>query len=79
MQIIIKSAATREETTSKGTVLQKQQAAIETGRDFPLVFELTVQRPYAPGRYAFAVESFRVNRFGGLELNPYDLALVPIK
>jgi hypothetical protein len=79
MQVTIKSASLRQETTNKGTVLQKQQAAVETGRDFPLVFELTVREAYPPGRYELAPESYRVSRFGGLEIDPYGIALRPLK
>ncbi|MGK2927911.1 MAG: single-stranded DNA-binding protein [Lysobacterales bacterium] len=79
MEITIKSAQTRTETTTKGTVLLKQQAAMESGRDYPLVFELTVKQPYAPGKYTLGAASFRAGRFGGLELDSYGLQLVPLK
>jgi len=79
MEIIIKSSNVRQEKTRKDNIMIKQQAAIELGRDFPMVFELTVQSPYPPGRYHIAPESFRVNQYGGLELSPYDLTLVPVK
>lgn len=79
MEILIKSENTRIEKTRRGTELRKQQAAVDQGADYPLPFELTVDEPYPPGRYVLDVWSFRVNPFGGLELNPYNIRLVPAK
>ena len=79
MEIHIKSTNTRMEETSKGTKLVKQQAAIEQGNDYPLAFDLVVDQPYPPGRYVIDPSCFKVNQFGGLELDRYNLRLVPIK
>lgn len=78
MIIVIKSENTRHERTSKGTDLRKQEAAIDSGSDFPLRFELTVDQPYKPGKYTLAGSAFRVGRFGGLELDPYGIKLEPL-
>lgn len=48
---------------------------------FALPFDVPVDpgKPYPLGDYTLAAESFRLNQFGGLELNRYELQLVPIK
>jgi hypothetical protein len=81
MRITVKTSNVQTETTNKGTVLYKQFAAIDRGEDHPLVFAITVPegRPYAPGDYVLDQASFRNNRFGGLELDPYQIKLVPMK
>jgi len=79
MIIIVKSEQLREERTQKGVVLRKQTAALETGADFALPFEISVQEAYKVGRYTLGPRSFRISRFGGLELDPYGLTLVPVK
>jgi hypothetical protein len=76
--VIIKSAAVRERTTQKGNILKIQKMALECGDDFPVVFEQVVDQAHAPGRYGFEPQ-FRVDRFGGLELNPFEINLTPIK
>lgn len=79
MEIIVKSNNVQQETTQKGNVILKQQAAIDIGRDYPLVFDMTVKAPYPPGRYTIAPGSYRVNQWGSLELSAYDLQLLPVK
>lgn len=48
---------------------------------FALPFDVSVDpgKPYPVGDYTIAPESFRLNQFGGLELNRYELQLVPVK
>jgi hypothetical protein len=55
---------------------------MDTGEDYPLVFSLVVgndkgSQPYKPGTYTLDPSSFRQGRFGDLEIDPYNLALVP--
>ena len=78
MHIIVKSENVRKETTRKGTELLKQQAAFDQGGDYPIPFDLTVNEPYAPGKYQLSPYSFRVSPFGGLELNPFNIQLVRV-
>ena len=78
MQIIIKSENVRKEVTRKGTELIKQQAAFDIGGDYPIPFDLTVNEPYAPGKYHLSPLSFRVSPFGSLELNPFNIQLVRV-
>lgn len=80
MHIEVKSTNVTTEKTSKGTVLHKQQVAIDQGKDYPLIVSLTVPEghPYAPGKYTLDPNSFRSSRFGALELDPYKIRLVPV-
>lgn len=36
------------------------------------------QAPYAPGRYVLSASSFTVGRFHDLEINRYEMALIPL-
>lgn len=36
------------------------------------------QKPYEPGLYVLASSSFEVGRFKDLQINPYELRLVPV-
>jgi len=78
MIILIKSVNVVTSKTNKGTTIVRQQAAIDQGRDFPLVFELVVDKPYQPGQYRLDENAYRVNQYGSLELDPYNLKLVPL-
>lgn len=78
MRVIIKSSNVRQEKTQKGTVIIKQQAAMDQGRDFPLVFDLVVSEPYPAGEYILDPGSFRISQYGSLELDPYGLKLKPL-
>ncbi len=84
MEITIKSAKTFEERTNKGNVIVKQQAALDQGKDYPLVFDLVVGNaqevnPYPEGKYDLDPGSLRVNQFGSLELDRFNVRLVAIK
>jgi hypothetical protein len=85
MNIEVKTSTVRQERTSKGTILHKQQVAMHQGKDYPLVFDVTIAtgqdepKPYQPGKYSIDPTSFRLNRFGSVELDPYGLRLVPVK
>lgn len=78
MRILVKTAEVVQEVTQKGNTLYKQQVALENGGQFPLPFHVTIQKdkPYSPGVYDFHPSSFRVGRFGGIELDPYNIHLV---
>jgi len=86
VKVIVKSKAVRrDEFVNKATgqlsVNFKQSAALDSGGDFVLPFDVRIKenQPYEPGEYALAPECFRVSRFGGLEINPFDLRLIPLK
>lgn len=80
LQINVRDTTTREEINRKnGTIFHKQRVALKQGQ-YELPFDLTVDaaKPYAVGAYTFAPESFRTNQYGRIELNSYDLKLVPL-
>lgn len=87
MKVIVKSKAVRvDEFINKesGVVNRrfKQGAALDTGSDFLLPFDVSLKSQadhYEPGEYTLAPECFRVSRYGGLEINPFDLRLIPTK
>lgn len=78
MIIEVKSSVIRTRDLEGGKKLHLQKMALLVDNDFPVVFEAVVDKPYAPGRYAY-LPSFRSSRFGSLELNPYELNMEPIK
>lgn len=80
MRIMIKSTNVRQEVTSKGNTLHKQQCALDQGGEFPLPFYVTIpaDKPYPVGMYDIHPSAFRVNRFGSLEIDPYNFHLVAL-
>lgn len=57
-----------------------QRAGLMQG-GFALPFDVPVDAGggYPVGDYTLAPESFRLNQYGGLELNRYELKLVPLR
>lgn len=51
---------------------------IQGGFALPFDVPVTAGKPYPVGDYSFSPESFKLNQFGGLELNRYDMTLVPV-
>lgn len=84
MKVIVKSTNVRLETFTKKdgkeVTLHKQTCALATGSEFPLPFEISVKpgSPYPIGEYQFTPETFRASRFGGIEINPFGVALVAL-
>ncbi|MEP6485364.1 MAG: single-stranded DNA-binding protein [Rudaea sp.] len=81
MRIMVKSEKVSTEITTKGNAVHSQAAAVDTGDDFPMAFKVNVREntPYKPGLYDLAPSCFRVGRFGGLELDPYNIRLIPVE
>lgn len=80
LKVIVEDVSVFEETTSKGTVLHKQQVKL-VGQGGPAVyFQIDAKdgKPYSQGEYELSVRSFRPGRFGGLEVDPYRVTLVPL-
>ena len=76
LKIIVKSAVVRERTNDRGT-MRIQQMALETGADFPVVFEQIVETALQPGEYEF-VPIFRTGAYNRLELNPFEFNYKPL-
>lgn len=80
MRVYVEDASVFEETTTKGTVLHKQQVKL-VGQGGPAVyFQVDARdgKAYPVGEYELSVRSFRSGRFGGLEVDPYRVSLVPV-
>lgn len=67
--------------------MEKQEGYLHNGHAYPALFEFSLgknddgsRRPaYKPGFYTLASSSLRVNReFGRLEVDPFDLVLLPL-
>jgi hypothetical protein len=59
-------------------VLYSQKAYLHKGGAFPIEFTLTVESPalaYPVGDYNLDLNCLRVNKFGSLEVDPYNVNL----
>ena len=81
MKVLVKDVQTRTDTTNKGNQVVKQLVALDLGSSFPQPFWVTIQpgREYQPGEYTFGEGTFRPGRYGGIEIDPYNVALVPLQ
>jgi len=62
--------------------IHEQRAYFHTGGAYPTPFNLSLRDPsqaYPSGKYTLDPSSFQVNGYGGLELNRFEIRLVPIK
>lgn len=77
----VKEAKCREEVNRKtGQVFYRQRVALQQGA-YELPFDVPVPDAasvYPVGTYTLHPDSFRVNQWGGLELNRFDLRLRPV-
>lgn len=68
--------------TGEQRTIHEQQAYFHTGGAYPVPFKLSIRNAseaYPSGKYTLHPSSFRVNKFGTLELNRYEIRLSPIK
>lgn len=78
------NANTRQITTGAGprTVLEQFAYVHLSGHRYPVRAKFTVpeahNRPYPAGTYTVAPESFRIGKYEKLELNPFELFLIPM-
>lgn len=71
----------RDKESGTQRAVYHQMAGFHQGH-FQVPFRLSLdanQEPYGPGDYELAPESFRTNQYQDLELNRYNLTLVPIE
>lgn len=67
--------------TQKGT-RYFQTAYCHLGRAYPEMMEIPLRNPaeaYLPGDYELSADCYRVGKFRNLELNPFELKLLPVK
>lgn len=73
IEITSDEVSTREFTTKDGKSFsfREQAAWLHNGDMYPHAFVLSLgRRPaFAPGRYRLGVRSYRISRYGGLELS----------
>lgn len=57
-----------------------QNAYLHTGQAYPLPFKINLQEPvpYGSGKFNIDPLSFRIGKYGDLELDPYGFKLVPL-
>lgn len=63
------------------TAFYAQYGYAHLGGAFPVKMKIPLESPamaYPVGEYQLALESFRIGRFDSLEVNPYNIKLVPI-
>jgi len=79
MRVLVESQEIYKETTSKGTELSKQQVKMIGEGGPPVYFSVDAPqgKPYPHGEYTLSVRAFRSSRFGGLEVDPYRVQLLP--
>jgi hypothetical protein len=80
---ILKDFATVQSRSIKGKdgtprILYSQKAYLHKGGAFPVEFTLSVESPalaYPVGDYSLDLECLRINKFGSLEVDPYNVNL----
>ena len=79
MKVTIKSATGSNPREYKGKMFVEQQAALDIGADYPLVFKLNREqgKEYGPGSYVLSGESFATDEHGNLKIKRPQL--VPVK
>lgn len=79
--VTVKEAKSREEVNRKtGQVFHRQKVALKQGA-YELPFDVPVPDSasvYPVGDYTIHPDSYRVNQWGSLELNRFDLKLQPV-
>lgn len=66
--------------TKSGTVRYFQEAYVDLGGLYPEQIELPLRAPVdakQAGKYTLDVSNFRVGKFKNLELNPFEIRLIP--
>ena len=82
MKVLVKNTEVQKDITKKGTAIYRQRCALDTGDGYPLPFFVTLQNPesaYPIGDYLLAPECFQTSQYGSLEINRYNIRLVPLK
>ena len=62
--------------------IHEQQAYYHNGGAYPMPFKLSIRTPadaYPSGEYTLHPDSFTTNQYGNLELNRFEMRLVPLK
>lgn len=71
-----------EKTFGNGNKGYSQIGYVNLGNKFPEQIKIPLQQGqsfYKSGKYELLLSSFRVGKYGDLEVNPFELNLVPAK
>ncbi len=81
VEVIPNFSAVQSRTDDSGRARHKQVVFVNVGGAYPLQVTVPVDTPhgYLPGTYKMAAESFRVGKYGDLEINNYGVVLHPDK
>ena len=67
---------------ANGNTFHEQQAYLHTGSAYPMPFKIPLRNPGAAkpsGQYTLDPSSFKVNQYQALELDRWNLKLIPLK
>lgn len=70
-----------EKNGTKAKRYSQEDVYLYTGARFPLVISVGIEsiaHAYPPGEYTLNPKCFRVSKYGGLELDPYGISLLPV-
>ena len=68
----------RTRMSKQGNEITLQKMALIVEDDFPVVFETMVRQPLSPGQYEMRL-AFGTDRWGGLEINPFETEFKALK
>ncbi|MEI2455342.1 single-stranded DNA-binding protein [Lysobacter firmicutimachus] len=71
MHVVVKSTTVTNQRPYRDRMYGDQQAALDTGSDYPRPFKLNVEvgKEFQPGRYELAGDSFGNDKHGNLILS----------
>lgn len=79
VEIFKEDAVIIEESRGEKKFYSQKAYLHKSGSRFPLEFKLSRKKsdhPYPAGMYQIDDTSYRINNYGKLELNPFEIALV---
>lgn len=81
MYIEVESKDVHKEQSQKGNELRSQAVYMhDTRKKYPQEYKLGLGSApaFEPGKYLLGARSFRPSRFGGMELDAYNIELIPL-
>lgn len=81
LETVIRSYETNSKEGQKQTRYSQEEIYLYTGARFPLMISVGVEsldKAYLPGEYILNPKCFRVSKYGGLELDPFGISLLPV-
>lgn len=81
LETVVRSYETTTKEGQKQTRYSQEEVYLYTGARFPLMISVGVESldsAYLPGEYILNPKCFRVSKYGGLELDPFGISLLPV-